>query len=77
MPRGLQVFHHDIFVFRIYLGEPVGARQQVGCVVACLRARGLQVRHAPDVGGSPTPRAISLATGNASPVSIFTATPWS
>ena len=40
----------------IHLGEAIGARQQVDRLVAGLSARGLQVRHAPDVGQSDAAR---------------------
>ncbi|OIQ76994.1 hypothetical protein GALL_413190 [mine drainage metagenome] len=49
MPRGLQVLHHEVFVFRIDLGVAIGARQQVHGLVAALGTRRLEVGHAADV----------------------------
>jgi hypothetical protein len=47
--RSLQVFHHDIFVFRKYFRKTVGARQQVHRLVTGLSALCFQVGNAPDV----------------------------
>ena len=50
MPSGLEVLHDDILVLRIDLGEATGARQQIDGLVTGLGARGLQVRHAANIG---------------------------
>jgi hypothetical protein len=50
VPCGLQVLHDDVLVLRIHLRETIGTRQQVHRLIARLRIRRLQVRHAPNVG---------------------------
>ena len=55
MPRSLQVLHDEVFVLRVNFGKAIGARQKIDRLVAGLRARSLQVRHAPDIRQPDSP----------------------
>src|SRR5664280_2669750 len=70
----LQMLNDDVFVLGEHFGEAVGPGQEIDRLVSGLGAGGLKsaMRR---MFGRPTPRAISVATASASPVSILTETP--
>ena len=70
---GLQALYHEELVFRQYLGKTIGGADERAAFVASASAQ--SGRGARAILARPSSRAISRATGSASPVSILTVTP--